>query len=74
MPWFQLVAGGDPTDPNDYTLVTTPTCVGAAHICAIYTSADVNNKPIITTPLRNEMVTALNKKVSTASVLLRDTP
>ncbi|MEN5085125.1 hypothetical protein ABE426_01510 [Sphingobacterium faecium] len=71
MPWFQLLPNGDATDPNDYNAVGGPSCSGINHICAIQASANTNNKPIITTPLRNEMITALDKKANSANVLLR---
>ncbi len=74
MAWFQLIANGDATDPNDYNLVTAPSCGGSNHICAIQTSADVNSKPVLTTPLRNEMITALNTNSSGPNVQLRTTP
>lgn len=71
MPWFQLLTNGDPTDPNDYNIVTSPSCSGSNYICAIQTSTDVNNKPIITTPLRNEMIIALQTRSSSTNVHLR---
>ncbi|MDF2515921.1 hypothetical protein OHD16_19465 [Sphingobacterium sp. ML3W] len=74
MAWFQLLANGDATDPNDYNQVTSPGCSGANHICAIQTSPDVNNKPVFTTSLRNEMITALNTNSSSTNVQLRTNP
>jgi len=74
MAWFQLLMNGDPTDPNDYNLVTSPGCSGSLYVCAIQTGPDVNNKPIINTSLRNEMITALNNKGSTTNILLRTNP
>jgi hypothetical protein len=74
MPWFQLVANGDATDPNDYNAVGGPSCSGPNHICAIQASPNTNNKPIITTPLRNEMITALNTNSSSTNVQLRTNP
>lgn len=74
MPWFQLVAGGDPADPNDWIITSTPSCTGVGYICAIQTGANANNKPVITTPLRNEMIHALNTQMNTTNVHLRSIP
>lgn len=74
MAWFELVANGDATDPNDYNAVGSPSCVGTNHICAVQASADLSNKPIFTTPLRNEMITALNTNSNTTNVQLRTNP
>lgn len=74
MAWFQLNAGGNPTNSNDYNSVAAPSCTGANHICAVQASADINNKPIFTTPLRNEMIVALNTNSSSTNVQLRTNP
>ncbi|WP_293924354.1 hypothetical protein [Sphingobacterium sp. UBA6320] len=74
MPWFQLIANGDATDPNDYNAVGGPSCSGINHICAIQTSADPSNKPAITQSLKDEMIKALNCGSSSTNVQLRTNP
>ncbi len=74
MPWFELIAGGDPNDPNDYNSVGSTSCPGLPnHVCSVQAAASTNNKPIFTTALRNEMITALNDNANGPNVLLRET-
>lgn len=74
MPWFQLVADGDPFDPVDYTPASSPSCSGSNYICAIQASPNASNQPVITPALQQEMNTALNKKSNSTNVHLRANP
>lgn len=74
MAWFQLVADGDPLNPADYNPVTSPGCSGSNYICAIQANPDASNQPVITTSLRNEMITALNTNSNSENVHLRANP
>lgn len=61
MPVYQLNAGGDPTNPLDYTQPTTPSCVlGTDEICTITANDDGSGHPDLTVALKDEMIRALN--------------
>ena len=46
--WYVRIFGGDPNDPNSYTLYgsTPPLCRGICKICAIYAEDDGFGHPI----------------------------
>lgn len=74
MPWFQLIASGNPLERNDYNIIGGPSCSGPNHICAIQAIANASNKPIITQALKDEMLLALHYRNSSTNVQLRTNP
>ncbi len=71
MAWFSLNPGGNPTQPNDYTAVGSPSCSGTNQICAVQTTANASNKPNLTSALKDEMIIALHSRTSSANVQLK---
>ncbi|MBE8722695.1 hypothetical protein [Sphingobacterium pedocola] len=73
MAWFSLNPGGDPTQPNDYTLQSSePTCSGQNQICAVQANPDGSNNPQLTAALKDEMIDALHNRTATDNVSLRN--
>lgn len=72
MAWFSFT-GTNPTNPNHYTLEgSQPTCPGQDQICAVQAANNGSDKPVLSDSLKNEMIIALNDKVASANVLLRE--
>lgn len=73
MAWFSLNNSGDPTNPEDYTIsATQPSCdPGNNQICAIQADADANDQPELTDEVKDEMITALHNRASSATVRLK---
>jgi len=78
MAWYlftpPLTGTPNPSDPNQYTLngdgSTPPVCPFNDTVCAIQ-APDNSGKPIISTALRQEIITAVNNKTESANVLLK---
>ncbi|MGA6117035.1 hypothetical protein [Sphingobacterium anhuiense] len=72
MAYFSLNSGGDPVDPQDYTLqASQPSCSGSNQICAIQAANDGNNHPELTESVKDQMIKALNNRTSNATVSLK---
>lgn len=72
MAYFSLNTGGDPVDPQDYTLqASQPSCSGSNQICAIQAANDGNNHPELTEAVKDQMIKALNSRTSNATVSLK---
>ncbi|MCW2260098.1 MULTISPECIES: hypothetical protein [Sphingobacterium] len=74
MNWFQLNVAGNPTDPNNYTDLGTgtPSCpTGTNKICAIQADPDGSGNPDITDSLKDDMISALHNRSSSATVQLK---
>ncbi|MDH5826300.1 hypothetical protein [Sphingobacterium faecium] len=73
MAWFSLNQDGNPTDSQDYTLLTsTPSgCSGNDQICAVQATADSNSFPQLTTALKDEMINALHNRTASPNVELK---
>ncbi|MBE8721360.1 hypothetical protein [Sphingobacterium pedocola] len=72
MAWFQLNPSGDPTQPNDYSSNPSPTCDGTDQICAVQAEDDGTGHPVLTEPLKDEMIQALQFGNPSTNVQLRD--
>ncbi|MEN5232880.1 hypothetical protein [Sphingobacterium faecium] len=77
MPWYSFtpvsIATGDPSDPNQYTLIGSipPSCPSPnSNLCAIQASDNLG-LPILTLPLLIEMANALENVTETSNVLLK---
>lgn len=72
MALFELNPAGDPTNPNDYTKKSSPSCpTGTNKICSIEAD-EVSGQPDITDALKDEMIRALHNRTSNApTVVLR---
>ncbi|RKF36822.1 hypothetical protein BCY89_03875 [Sphingobacterium siyangense] len=72
MSWFSLNVNGNPTEPSDYTSVTTPSCpTGTNKICAIQADPDGSGQPDITDSLKDQMIQALHFRTPSTNVQLR---
>ncbi|MDR6338768.1 hypothetical protein HNQ91_001819 [Filimonas zeae] len=71
MAWYSLPHGANPLVPSQYVSVgdTPPTCNGNLQVCAVF--ADGGTTPVLSQPLKDEIITALNNHSSTANVKLR---
>ncbi|WP_343570417.1 hypothetical protein [Sphingobacterium sp.] len=74
MAWFQLNAGGNPTNPSHYNSVATPSCSGSTKICAVNATDNGSGQPDLTDSLKNEMIVALQNNSTSSNVRLRSTP
>lgn len=80
MPWYKFTPccndHADPKNRNQYSMCgngsTPPYCEGYLRVCAIQ-ATDWRGKPIINCELEEEIWCALEKKISTANVLLKGT-
>lgn len=71
MAWFQLNDPSNPGEPSNYQPVGSPSCSGNNQICAVQATNDGTGHPEITEDLKNEMLTALNTRTSSANVQLK---
>ncbi|MEN5055155.1 hypothetical protein [Sphingobacterium kitahiroshimense] len=72
MSWFSLDSNGNPINPNDYQLESTPPtgCNGSDQICAVQ-ATDNAGKPVLSPALKDEMITALHDRTPSTNVKLR---
>ncbi|SKC06549.1 hypothetical protein SAMN05660841_03971 [Sphingobacterium nematocida] len=72
MAWFNYT-GSDPSNPNHYTLATTPPSCGTTEqrICAINATNNGSDKPILDASLLSEMVRALEFQANEPNVQLK---
>ncbi|NJI74054.1 hypothetical protein HCX49_12655 [Sphingobacterium kitahiroshimense] len=66
--------GTNPSDPGSYTPITStpPTCLTPTQqMCYIEADADLNNKPILTEDLKDEMLNSLQNQVNGPNVHLK---
>lgn len=73
MNWYIRHGAMNPCDPLSYSLIgaTSPFCSGAVKICSIRAHDDGWGRPIINTPLLQEMLIAQNNNSNTVNVHLR---
>jgi len=79
MAWFVFTPPGmgtpDPSDPNQYTLNGTganpPSCPLNVKVCGLQAANNGSNHPIITQPLLQEIIVALQNGTESANVLLK---
>lgn len=70
--WYQLNVAGNPTQPNAYTQVSTPSCAaGTNQICGIQADDNGAGKPDITDSLKDEMILALHSRTPSTNVKLK---
>ena len=72
MAWFSLDDGGTPTQPSDYSLVSSPSCDGSDQICAVQANDNGSGQPILSNALKDEMINALHNRASSTNVQLKD--
>lgn len=65
--------GSNPSQPNSYTLATgTPSCSSPKQqMCTLQADADINNEPIITEDLKDEIINSLQNQVDGPNVHLK---
>ncbi|MNT82322.1 hypothetical protein D3C72_2220360 [compost metagenome] len=72
MAYFSLNTGGDPVDPQDYTLqASQPSCSGSNQICAIQATDNGSGEPVLSPTLKDQMIQALHSRTSNATVSLK---
>jgi len=71
--WFICIKASNPNSPTSYIKSNViPTCNGANKVCGIYAQVDVNNKPLITQSLHDEIIMALNNATSSTNAILNN--
>ena len=74
MSWFSLDSNGNPINPNDYQLESTPPtgCNGSDQICAVQATPNSSGQqPVLSAALKDEMITALHDRTPSTNVKLR---
>lgn len=70
---FSTTGGADPLDPLQYSspVPSKPSCPGSSKICSILANDDTFGHPVITQPIVNDMVRALQFGADQTTVALR---